>query len=71
MLTTRHCTGAYVIDTSTGRIGQVMDNHGSYTQVRPPHGGLERDCPPEALRVATTDELRAVGITAAIDRPAT
>lgn len=65
MTPTRYRRGAYVIDTRTYRIGVVMDHVGGFTQVRPPHGGREWDCPPEVLRAAMTQERRAAGITAA------
>ncbi|WP_435858754.1 hypothetical protein [Streptomyces pathocidini] len=52
--------GSYAVDTRTDRIGQVMDHYGLFVQLRPPGGGLEWDCPPDALRPAARhDELRA------------
>jgi hypothetical protein len=37
-----------------------MGQAGPYVQLRPPGGGREWDCPPEALRTATAAErLRA------------
>ncbi|MGW1889913.1 hypothetical protein ACWCP6_06540 [Streptomyces sp. NPDC002004] len=41
--------GTYAVDTRDGRIGQVMGHVGGYVQLRPPGGGREWDCPPEAL----------------------
>lgn len=43
-------TDEYVIDSRDGRIGRVMGREGPYVQLRPPGGGREWDCPPEALR---------------------
>ncbi|MEU2261070.1 hypothetical protein ABZ557_12460 [Streptomyces sp. NPDC019645] len=40
----------YMIDSRDGRIGRVMGREGPYVQLRPPGGGREWDCPPEALR---------------------
>jgi hypothetical protein len=52
--------GSYAVDTRTDRIGHVMGHHGEFVRLRPPGGGREWDCPPEALRpAAPRDELRA------------
>ncbi|MGW6397311.1 hypothetical protein [Streptomyces sp. NPDC055134] len=52
--------GAYVIDVRDGRVGQVMGREGGYVQLRPPGGGREWDCPPEATEPApVAEELRA------------
>ncbi|WP_394432998.1 hypothetical protein [Streptomyces sp. SGAir0957] len=52
--------GPYVIDTRDGRVGQVMAREGGFLQLRPPGGGAEWDCPPEAVAPAPVlDELRA------------
>ncbi|MFE5024410.1 hypothetical protein ACFRAO_14030 [Streptomyces sp. NPDC056656] len=52
--------GAYVIDVRDGRVGQVMGREGGYVQLRPPGGGREWDCPPEAVEPApVAEELRA------------
>ncbi|MFI9720419.1 hypothetical protein ACIHFE_12275 [Streptomyces sp. NPDC052396] len=45
--------GSFVVDTRTGRIGQVMDHIDSLVQLRPPGGGLEWDCPPDAASLTT------------------
>ncbi|MER5770129.1 hypothetical protein [Streptomyces sp. NPDC001985] len=53
--------GAYAVDTHTGRVGVVMDTEGPYVQLRPLGGGLEWDCEPEAVRIATpTERISAV-----------
>ncbi|MFJ9035099.1 hypothetical protein ACIRF8_00700 [Streptomyces sp. NPDC102406] len=52
--------GPYVIDARSGRVGQVMGREGGYVQLRPPGGGCEWDCPPEAVAPApVAEELRA------------
>jgi len=52
--------GSYAVDTRTDRVGQVMGTVGGLVQLRPPGGGREWDCPPDALRPAGTgEELRA------------
>ncbi|MEX2983307.1 hypothetical protein [Streptomyces sp. C36] len=48
--------GAYAVDTRTGRLGQVMDHHAGYVQLRPPRGGLEWNCPPEHARPVAEEE---------------
>ncbi|WP_229890894.1 hypothetical protein [Streptomyces mashuensis] len=42
--------GTLAIDTRTGRLGQVMDHHAGYVQLRPPRGGIEWNCPPDKAR---------------------
>ncbi|WP_307842752.1 MULTISPECIES: hypothetical protein [unclassified Streptomyces] len=56
--------GVHVIDRRTGELGRVMDHEGSHLQLRPPHGGVEWDCPPDAARLATQAERRAAGVAA-------
>ncbi|MBZ4317941.1 hypothetical protein [Streptomyces huiliensis] len=51
--------GSYVVDTRTGRLGQVMDTHAGYVQLRPPRGGIEWSCPPSAIRFPSEDEAEA------------
>ncbi|MFD7441853.1 hypothetical protein [Streptomyces sp. NPDC059909] len=53
---TAPAVGSYVIDTSTGQVGQVMGHEGPYVQLRPIGGGREWDCAPETLRIATAQE---------------
>ncbi|MFD4142921.1 MULTISPECIES: hypothetical protein [unclassified Streptomyces] len=50
-------TGSYAVDRRDGRVGQVMGHVGTYIQLRPPGGGLEWDCPVEALRPAGPGEV--------------
>ncbi|MFD2683880.1 hypothetical protein ACFS5L_03215 [Streptomyces phyllanthi] len=57
---TRPPIGSYAVDTSNGRVGQVLGHEGPYVRLRPVGGGREWDCAPESLRAATTIErLRA------------
>ncbi|MFG2137454.1 hypothetical protein [Streptomyces sp. NPDC048650] len=53
-------SGAYVVDTRTGRVGQVRGGAGPYLRLRPVGGGREWECAPAAARPATAVErLRA------------
>jgi|UniRef100_A0AAU3HYX4 hypothetical protein len=47
----------YAIDVRDGRLGQVMGREGGLVQLRPPGGGIEWDCPPEALAEAPPGEV--------------
>ncbi|WP_406366199.1 hypothetical protein [Streptomyces sp. NBC_00645] len=47
----------YAIDVRDGRLGQVMGREGGYVRLRPPGGGCEWDCPPEALGEAPPGEV--------------
>ncbi|WP_171164413.1 hypothetical protein [Streptomyces sp. I05A-00742] len=51
--------GSFVVDTRTGRLGQVMDTHAGYVQLRPPRGGIEWSCPPSAIRFPSEAEAEA------------
>nr|WP_205018136.1 hypothetical protein [Streptomyces sp. HB132] len=44
--------GTFAVDGRDGRVGRVMGRVGPYLQLRPPGGGAEWDCPPEAVRPA-------------------
>lgn len=44
--------GTFVMDGRDGRVGRVMGRVGPNVQLRPPGGGAEWDCPPEAVRPA-------------------
>ncbi|MFI1970034.1 hypothetical protein [Streptomyces cinnamoneus] len=62
----------YAVDMRTGRLGQVMDHHAGYVQLRPPRGGLEWNCPPEHARPAadpTAPEEAGAGSGAESGRP--
>lgn len=54
--------GAFVIDTRTATLVQVMGHLGPHVQVRQPGGGREWDVPPEVLRLAGREEREAAGI---------
>ncbi|MBT2385463.1 hypothetical protein [Streptomyces sp. ISL-11] len=54
--------GAYVVDTRTATLAQVMGTLGPHVQVRPPRGGKEWDVPPTALRLAGREERVAAGV---------
>ncbi|MFJ3694621.1 hypothetical protein ACIPW9_10970 [Streptomyces sp. NPDC090052] len=47
----------YVIDSRSGRVGQVMAREGGSVQLRPPGGGREWDCPPDAVDPALPREV--------------
>lgn len=49
--------GEYAVDSRDGRLGRVMGRVGPYVQLRPPGGGREWDCPPDALRPAPAGEV--------------
>ncbi|MEV5509088.1 hypothetical protein [Streptomyces orinoci] len=57
--------GTYVVDTRTGRLGQVMAREGKFLQLRPPRGGLEWDAEPHAVRPATPAERLTANVQAA------
>ncbi len=61
--------GSYGVDTRDGRVGQVMGHVGGYVQLRPPGGGREWDCPPDAVTPAPPDVvLRARARVRAMNR---
>lgn len=49
--------GDFVVDARDGRVGEVMGHEGVYVQLRPPGGGREWDCPPEALSPAPPGDV--------------
>ncbi|MFC4511458.1 hypothetical protein [Streptomyces ehimensis] len=51
--------GDIVVDARTGKIGQLMGREGPDVQLRPVRGGLEWDCPREAIRAPEPTELLA------------
>jgi hypothetical protein len=48
----RPAVGELALDTSTGRVGQVMDHMHGRVQLRPAEGGCEWEAQPEAVRPA-------------------
>ncbi|NBM18583.1 hypothetical protein [Streptomyces sp. GC420] len=57
------------MDTDTGRLGEVMGSEGGTLQLRPPGGGLEWDCRPEAARPASPGEELSAKVAHANHRP--
>ncbi|MER6787575.1 hypothetical protein [Streptomyces sp. NPDC000658] len=47
----------YVLDTRTGRIGEVMERSEGAVVLRPVGGGREWDCPPEDVGEVSADEV--------------
>lgn len=48
--------GAYVVDTSTGRVGRILGLTGPHVRLGPVGGGREWACAPDDLRIATAAE---------------
>ncbi|WP_431780814.1 hypothetical protein [Streptomyces chumphonensis] len=57
-----YAIGTYVVDTRSDTLGELMANEGRNVLLRPPPGGREWACPPEALRLATAAERHEAGI---------
>ncbi|GGZ95538.1 hypothetical protein ACFOOM_13525 [Streptomyces echinoruber] len=47
----------YVVDTRSGRLGEVMGRVGGRVRLRPVGGGREWDCPPESVEPAPPEEV--------------
>jgi hypothetical protein len=60
--------GACVVDTRTGRVGQVTARLGPRLRLRPLGGGRAWDCPAEAVRRATEFERRNADVLNAARR---
>ncbi|MFI9204927.1 hypothetical protein [Streptomyces sp. NPDC053048] len=58
--------GAYVIDTRSATLAQVMGTVDCHVLVRRPDGGQTWDVPPQALRLASRKECAAAGVGAAV-----
>ncbi|GAA1895781.1 hypothetical protein GCM10009753_25870 [Streptantibioticus ferralitis] len=54
--------GAYVMDTETARVGQVVGESASRVILRQPGTGLEWEADPRVLRLASRDEREAIGV---------
>ncbi len=50
--------GAHVVDTHSGRVGELVAGDGGAVRLRPPGGGGEWLARPDALRLAHADELK-------------
>ncbi|MFF4156362.1 hypothetical protein [Streptomyces sp. NPDC001678] len=61
--------GAYVVDTRSATLAQVMGNVGPRVQIRRPDGGREWEAPADALRLATRAEREAAGLRASAAAP--
>ncbi|MDI9884134.1 hypothetical protein QMZ92_06920 [Streptomyces sp. HNM0645] len=48
--------GAYAVDTSTGRVGRILDTTGPHVRLAPVGCGREWACAPDDLRIATPAE---------------
>ncbi|MCB5907643.1 hypothetical protein [Streptomyces pinistramenti] len=57
--------GTWVIDSVSGRLGQVMGEFGQRVALRGPGGGTEWEADPVALRLATRAEREAAGVRGA------
>ncbi|MFJ8249484.1 hypothetical protein [Streptomyces sp. NPDC094466] len=44
--------GGFAVDARDGRVGRVTGRAGPNVRLRPPGGGPEWDCPPDAVRPA-------------------
>ncbi|MEE1791485.1 hypothetical protein PUR28_11995 [Streptomyces sp. BE308] len=55
--------GSYAVDVRDGRVGRVMGRVGPYVQLRPPGGGPEWDCPPEAVEPAPPGAVLRARVT--------
>ncbi|MCQ9135961.1 MULTISPECIES: hypothetical protein [Streptomyces] len=47
----------YVLDTRSGRIGEVMERSEDAVVLRPVGGGREWECPPRDVGEASADEV--------------
>ncbi|GGP59984.1 hypothetical protein [Streptomyces abikoensis] len=61
--------GAYVVDTRSATLAQVMGNVGPCVQIRRPGGGREWEAPADALRLATRAEREAAGLRGSAAAP--
>ncbi|MGW1463249.1 hypothetical protein ACWCPT_02690 [Streptomyces sp. NPDC002308] len=44
--------GSFAVDARTGKVGRVVGRVGPDIRLRPPGGGPEWDCPPDAVQPA-------------------
>lgn len=56
--------GAFVVDTRTGALGQVMAREGTLLHLRPPRGGLEWNADVGSVRPATDAERLSAKVQA-------
>ncbi|MBM7056393.1 MULTISPECIES: hypothetical protein [Streptomyces] len=55
--------GAFAVDARDGRVGRVTGRSGPDVRLRPPGGGPEWDCPPEAVRTASPGVVLRARVT--------
>ncbi|MFJ4965772.1 hypothetical protein EES43_16020 [Streptomyces sp. ADI96-02] len=55
--------GSFAVDGRDGRVGRVVGRSGPLVRLRPPGGGPEWECPPEALRAATPGVVLRARVT--------
>ncbi len=53
--------GGFAVDARDGRVGRVTGRSGPNVRLRPPGGGPEWDCPPEAVRPGVATGSGAAG----------
>ncbi|MFG3406853.1 hypothetical protein [Streptomyces sp. NPDC048142] len=55
--------GSFAVDERDGRVGRVAGRSGPNVRLRPPGGGPEWDCPPEAVRPASPGVVLRARVT--------
>ncbi|UZI29678.1 hypothetical protein N7925_15435 [Streptomyces sp. CA-278952] len=55
--------GGFVVDARDGRVGRVTGRSGPNVRLRPPGGGPEWECPPEAVRPASPGVVLRARVT--------
>lgn len=55
--------GGFAVDARDGRVGRVTGRSGPNVRLRPPGGGPEWDCPPEAVRPASPGVVLRARVT--------
>ncbi|MFC5720017.1 hypothetical protein ACFP1Z_07525 [Streptomyces gamaensis] len=64
----REPRGTLVLDSQTGKVGEVMDHQGPRLQLRPPGGGREWEADPGAVRPLTDAEQLSIKVSVANSR---
>nr|WP_323139153.1 hypothetical protein [Streptomyces platensis] len=54
--------GSYAVDGRDGRVGLVIGHEGPFVQLRPPGGGVQWNCPPQALHDAPPSAVLAARV---------
>ncbi|MGW7096113.1 hypothetical protein [Streptomyces sp. NPDC054874] len=55
--------GGFAVDARNGRVGRVTGRSGPNVRLRPPGGGPEWECPPEAVRPASPGVVLRARVT--------